>query len=82
MTMRVKWDRKGTEEKMRVRARRDFSTTSGINISPFVVLLEQLRNNLLLDLTQAGIKSFCSLLLRFWSDSPSEVAGVKLLKAV
>lgn len=76
-----KMGEKGMEGEMRGRQRRDFSATSMINISLFFILLEQLRNNFLLALTQTGIKSF-SPLLSLHFHSPTEVTVVKPLPLV
>lgn len=57
--MRERWERKawwGRWEREDGRVRGDFSATGMINISLFFILLEWLRNNFLLALTQTGIK--------------------------
>lgn len=71
-TMMMKRDgeerRGGRDESVRVgvrgedgRVRRYFSATGMINISLFFILLERIRNNFLLALTQTGIKPSFSL---------------------
>ncbi len=72
---------KGMEGEMRAWGwqSRDFSATGMINISLFFILLEWLRNNFLLALTQAGIKSSFSPLLShsgFIFTLPTEVTVV------